>query len=314
MSRILVTGAAGFIGSHVAEALLDRGHEVVGVDAFIPYYPRPIKESNLLAVRKSPRFTFHEADLRQADVRPLVDGCEVILHEAAMAGLMKSWSDFNLYMTCNMLATQRLLEAARDAKARHFIQISTSSVYGLEATGPEDTPLKPYSPYGATKLAAETLCRAYEANFGVPVTVLRYFSVYGPRQRPDMAYNILIRALLEGRPFTMFGDGEQTRSNTYVQDCVRATLAAFDQPDKAIGETFNVGGGEIVSLNKVITYLEEMTGRKAVIERKPARPGDQRHTSANIDKIGRLLGYAPQTGVREGLNAQVEWQRQALNA
>ncbi|MFH0878954.1 MAG: NAD-dependent epimerase/dehydratase family protein [Lentisphaerota bacterium] len=312
MSRCLVTGAAGFIGSHLCEALLAKGHEVVGLDAFIPYYPRPLKENNLQAVRQHKAFTFHEGDLREADLKPLVDGCDVVFHEAAMAGLMRSWSDFNLYASCNMLGTQRLLDAVRDMKVPQFIHVSTSSVYGREAAGAEDMPLTPFSPYGITKVGAEQLCRAYEANFGVPVTVLRYFSVYGPRQRPDMAYNILIRCLFTGEAFSMFGDGTQTRSNTFVKDCVNATMLAFEKRGDAVGETFNVGGGEIVSLNKVIGILEELTGRKVNIERKPSRPGDQQHTSAHIAKIKAKLGYSPVTSVRTGLQAQLEWQKPLL--
>ncbi len=311
MSRCLVTGAAGFIGSHLCEALLSQGHEVVGVDAFIPYYPRPIKEHNLEAARKNPRFHFHERDLRKAGLNDLVKGCDVIFHEAAMAGLMLSWSDFELYESCNLLGTKRLLEAARDLKTPHVIHISTSSVYGGEATGSEDMPLAPVSPYGITKVGAEQLCRAFETNFGVPVTILRYFSVYGPRQRPDMAYNILIRALMKNEPFPVYGDGEQTRSNTFVADCVRATILAFENPKAALGQVFNIGGGEVVSLNKVIGLLEEMTGKKAVIDRKPNRPGDQKHTAANIEKAKKLLGYSPATRIADGLKAQVAWQKNA---
>jgi UDP-glucuronate 4-epimerase len=312
MSRCLVTGAAGFIGSHLSEALLAKGHEVVGVDAFIPYYPRPIKEKNLEPLRSNPRFRFHELDLRVAEIGPVVEGCDVIFHEAAMAGLMKSWSEFDLYATCNMIATKRLLEAAREAKVPQVIHVSTSSVYGKEATGPEDSPLTPFSPYGITKVAAENLCRAFEANFGVPVTVLRYFSVYGPRQRPDMAYNILIRNLFKGELFTMYGDGEQTRSNTFVADCVNATILAYEKRSVSLGQTFNVGGGEIVTLNQVIRMLEEITGKKINIQRKPPRPGDQKHTAANIEKISRMLGYRPTTRVLEGLKAQVEWEKGIL--
>lgn len=312
MSRCLVTGAAGFIGSHLSEALLAKGHDVVGVDAFIPYYPRPLKETNLKGLIEHPRFKFHELDLRTAELAPVVEGCDVIFNEAAMAGLMKSWSEFELYVSCNIIATKRLLEAARDAKVGQVIHVSTSSVYGKDAVGAnEESPLTPYSPYGVTKVGAENLCRAFEANFGVPVTILRYFSVYGPRQRPDMAYNILVRALLEGRSFTMFGDGEQSRSNTYVADCVNATILAFEKRDAALGEVFNVGGGEVVSLNKVVQILESLTGRKAVIERKPPRPGDQKHTAADISKARRILGYKPATPVLDGLRAQVEWQRSA---
>jgi len=309
MSRYLVTGAAGFVGSHLCEALLARGDEVVGLDAFIPYYDRRLKEANLDVARAHERFEFHELDLREAELKPLLEGCDAVFHEAAMPGLMKSWSELSLYSSCNLLATQRLLEAARDLELAHFIHVSTSSVYGKEATGDEDSPLRPFSPYGVTKLAAEHLCRAYEVNFGVPVTVLRYFSVYGPRQRPDMAYNLLIRRLLHQEPFVMYGDGEQTRSNTFVADCVKATLLAADKREVALGEIFNIGGGEIVSLNQVVRMLEELTGRKAKIEYREPRPGDQKHTAADIDKARHILGYEPSTRVRDGLRAQVEWHR-----
>lgn len=309
MSRCLVTGAAGFVGSHLCEALLARGHEVVGVDAFIPYYPRAVKERNLERSRSFDRFAFHELDFRTAELRDIVAGCEVVFHEGAMAGLMKSWSDFDLYVSCNMNGTKRLLEAAQAGQVQHFIHVSTSSVYGREATGGEDMPLRPFSPYGITKVGAEQLCRAFEANFGLPVTILRYFSVYGPRQRPDMAYHIIIRCLLEGQPFTLFGDGEQTRSNTYVADCVQATLLAFEKREQALGKVFNVGGGEVIALNAVIRQLEEQTGRKLQIDRKPNRPGDQSHTAADITRIQQVLGYKPVTTVRAGLQAQLEWQQ-----
>ena len=309
MSRCIVTGAAGFIGSHLCEELLAAGHEVVGIDAFIPYYPRPLKETNLSAYQDHENFSFHEVDLRSADLEPIIDGGDVVFHLAAMAGLMRSWSDFQLYSSCNAEATQRLLEAAKNTKLPQFIFGSTSSVYGREATGDESTPLAPFSPYGITKLASENLCRAYEANFGQAFTVLRYFSVYGPRQRPDMAYNILIRGLMNGETFPMFGDGEQTRSNTYVKDCVKATMLAFENQDKALGETFNVGGGEIISLNAVITLLEELTGETMKLDRQAARPGDQKHTAACVDKARELLGYNPTTSVRDGLSAQIAWQK-----
>ncbi|HMO50003.1 MAG TPA: NAD-dependent epimerase/dehydratase family protein [Kiritimatiellia bacterium] len=312
MSTYLVTGAAGFIGSQLCERLLGEGHRVVGVDCFIPYYDRSIKENNLQDLRNHPQFRFLERDLRTEDVADVMTGCEAVFHLAAMPGLMKSWDDLPLYSSCNILATQRLLEAARKTSLPHFIHISTSSVYGREATQPETSPTQPFSPYGITKLAAENLCRAYEANFGTPVTILRYFSVYGPRQRPDMAYHILIRALLEGRSFPMFGDGEQTRSNTFVADCVEATCLAARHRDRALGQAFNIGGGEIVSLNTVIGMLETLTGKKAVIERKPGRPGDQKHTAADITKAKELLGYAPVTPVREGLAAQVAWVKSLL--
>ncbi len=311
MSRCVVTGAAGFIGSHLCDALLEKGHEVLGIDAFIPYYPRDIKERNLMSARRSPRFSFLEADLRTADLAKAFEGCDAVFHEAAMAGLMRSWSDFELYADCNLNGTRRVLEAARDTRVRHVIHVSTSSVYGKVATGTEESAPRPVSPYGVTKLAAEHLCRAFEDTFGVPVTILRYFSVYGPRQRPDMAYHILIRALLHGEAFVMYGDGRQTRSNTFVADCVRATLAAFEQPRVSVGETFNVGGGEVVSLNEVIELLQTLTGKRLHIERRPSRPGDQAHTAANIDKVTRVLGYRPTTGIADGLRAQIAWHRES---
>ena len=211
---------------------------------FIPYYPREIKERNLATAQAQAAFTFHELDLREAPLHDVIESCQVIFNLAAMPGLMKSWSDFKLYSSCNGEATQRLLDAAKDTGIEQFIHVSTSSVYGREATGPETSPLQPFSPYGLTKLACENLCHAYHANFDVPFTILRYFSVYGPRQRPDMAYNILIRSLFDHKPFPLFGDGEQTRSNTYVADCVNATILAMEHRDNALGETFNVGGGE----------------------------------------------------------------------
>ncbi len=307
--RCVVTGVAGFVGSHLAEQLIARGHEVIGIDAFIPYYPRELKEQNLATLKALPDFHFEEVDLRNGDLKPLVRGADAVFHLAAMAGLMRSWSEFQLYSSCNAEATQRLLDAVRDEAVSHLLYISTSSVYGKQATGPEESLLQPFSPYGITKLAGEQLCRAYEANYQVPITILRYFSVYGPRQRPDMAYNILIRSLLNGAPFVMYGDGEQTRSNTYCLDGVEATLLAFEKRDVALGQTFNVGGGEIVSLNKVCGMLEELLGQKLDIKREPARPGDQKHTSANIEKARTLLGYNPSTRLYDGLKAQIEWQR-----
>jgi UDP-glucuronate 4-epimerase len=309
MAICLVTGAAGFIGSHLCEELLARGHRVLGVDTFIPYYPRTLKEHNVSSIRNIPGFTFYEVDLRREDLLPLLKNVEVVFHLAAMAGLVRSWSDFDLYMTCNIGVTQRLLEAAHLNNIKHFIHGSTSSVYGRCATGAEDSPLEPVSPYGVTKLGAEHLCRAYAENFRLPLTILRFFSVYGPRQRPDMAYNIFIRSLLHDEPITIYGDGEQSRSNTFVADCVRGIVLAFEKRGQSVGQIFNLGGGEIVTLNQVLDTLAGLLGRRPRITFAQARPGDQRHTAANIEKAHRLLGYTPSTSVTEGLQAQVEWQR-----
>ena len=312
MAQVLVTGAAGFVGSHLSEQLLAAGHTVVGVDAFIPYYPRAIKERNLATALANPAYTFHELDLRRAELAPVLDGVEIVFHTAAMAGLLKSWQQFEEYMSCNILATQRLLDAAVAANVGHFLHCSTSSVYGRFATGDERAPLAPISPYGITKLAAEELCRAYGEKDGLRFTILRLFSVYGPRQRPDMGYNIFIRKILAGETITVDGDGTDSRSNTYVADCVRGLMLAAEQPEKSMGQVFNLGGGEEVNVNEVLAMLEELSGQKARIEHGPQRPGDQRRTVADIGKARSLLGYDPQTRIVDGLAAQLAWQRSIM--
>lgn len=309
MAICLVTGAAGFVGSHLSEQLIADGHTVRGLDAFIPYYPRELKEDNLANLRGQQNFDFYEADLRTAELSSIVDGVDVIFHLAAQAGLRRSWSEFDSYMTCNIQATQRLLEATVAADVGHFINISTSSAYGRFATGDEESPTEPISPYGITKLAAEMLCRAYATNHGLPLTVCRLFSVYGPRQRPDMGYNIFINAILNDELITIDGDGTDSRSNTFVTDCARGLILAFEQPEKSIGETFNIGGGFEVNVLQVLEMLEELSGKKPKTTFGPPRAGDQRRTVANTDKARRLLGYDPQTTVLEGLRAQLAWQR-----
>jgi nucleoside-diphosphate-sugar epimerase len=307
--KCLVTGAAGFIGSHLCERLLREGHVVTGLDAFVPYYPRPLKEANLTAARRQRQFTFFNRDLRSDRLDDVLSGVEAVFHLAAMAGLTRSWTDFDLYAGCNLTATQRLLEATRGLSGlKRFIHVSTSSVYGRYSSGDESMPTRPVSPYGVTKLAAENLCRSYE-ELGLPVVVLRYFSVYGPRQRPDMGYHRFIEALLRGESMTVFGDGQQVRGNTYIDDCVEATVAALSAP---VGEIYNVGGGETASVWDIVARLEKIIGKKAVIGREPARPGDQRYTFADTGKLARHLGWQPRTGLDEGLARQVDWQRQSI--
>jgi UDP-glucuronate 4-epimerase len=310
--RVLVTGAAGFVGSHLAESLVAGGHDVVGLDSFVEYYPRSIKESNLAALRREPRFELIEADLRDADLAPALAGVDAVVHEAAMAGLPRSWTEFRTYMDCNLLGTQRLLEAARSANLRRFVHISTSSVYGRDAVGDETTPTRPISPYGVTKLAAENLVLAFVDSNGFPATILRYFSIFGPRQRPDMAYNIFIEALLDGRPIQVFGDGGQSRTNTYVADAVAATIAAIDRG--AVGEIYNIGGGESITLLDAIGVIGDAVGRAPAIEFLPTRLGDQRHTQADTTKAREALGFRPTVGPAEGLRAQVAWQRARRDA
>jgi nucleoside-diphosphate-sugar epimerase len=303
--RCVVTGAAGFIGSHLAEYLLRQGHEVAGIDAFIPYYDPQIKRRNLAGIERQPKSRFVQLDLRTDAIDPVLDGAEVIFHIAAMPGLTASWTDFDLYQGCNVTATQRLLEAVRRSapRLRRLVYASTSSVYGRYASGDESLPTKPVSPYGVTKLAGEHLCRAYADAFGLPVVALRYFSVYGPRQRPDMGYHKFMRALLDGRPVTVYGDGQQVRGNTYVDDCVAATVAAAGAHP---GELYNVGGGETATVWEILHRIEAIAGRRFEVRREPARPGDQRYTFADTTKLRTHFGWEPRTTLDEGLARQWE--------
>ena len=306
--RCLVTGAAGFIGSHLSERLLDEGHEVIGLDMFHSYYPRPRKEQNLAGLRGRARFELLEMDLRRDDLSPALDGVETVFHEAAMPGLERCWGWFEEYLSCNVLATQRLLEAARLARPRVFVHASTSSVYGRISRCAEDALTRTASPYGATKLCAESLATAYHESFGLAVVVLRYFSVYGPRQRPDMGYAIFADRVLRGEPITIFGDGEQTRGNTFVADCVDATVRAAERGRP--GEVYNVGGGEARSANWVVETIQRIVGRPVEITHGPERAGEQREALADTRKARRELGWEPRTSLEDGLRAQVEWQRQ----
>jgi nucleoside-diphosphate-sugar epimerase len=309
--KCLVTGAAGFIGSHLCERLLRDGHDVVGVDGFIPYYPRSLKEANLRQAQRQTAFEFQELDLRNEPLDDMLDGVEVVFHLAANAGLPRSWTQFDLYESCNVAATQRLLAASIARGVKRFINVSTSSVYGRHASGDETLPTRPISPYGVTKLAAEQLCRAYAEELGLPLVVLRYFSVYGPRQRPDMGYYKFIDSLLTGSPITVHGDGQQIRGNTFISDCVEATVRAIDAP---LGETYNVGGGETASVWDILHKLEKLTRRKAIVVKSAARAGDQRSTCADTSKIMRDLGWRPRVSLDEGLALQVDWQAETVGS
>jgi len=312
MTKALVTGVAGFIGSHLAERLLADGWQVTGVDCFTDYYPRPFKERNLAAVLGRPGFEFVEADLAVADSAPLVAGSEVVFHLAGQAGVRSSWgTSFEAYTHNNINATQRLLEAAKNARPRRFVYASSGSIYGDVQVMPirEDTAPQPVSPYGVTKLAGEHLCHLYGCNWGVPFVALRYFTVYGPRQRPDMAFHRFIRAMLCDQPISLFGGGEQTRDFTFVADVVEATARAADA---APGLVLNVSGGSRVSVNQVIATLEELIGHPARVDRQAWQAGDQQHTWADSTAARQALGYAPRVSVRDGLAAEVEWLRGIL--
>lgn len=304
--RVMVTGAAGFIGSHLVRELAERGIEVVGVDCYLPdSYDAEVKRAAGEAVASLPHVTMVEADIRDPLPGSVWSGVTDVVNLAAMPGLVKSWDDFDLYQSCNLTGVHRLLEGAMAQGIDHFVQISTSSVYGSLATGSEDDPLRPISPYGVTKLAGERLTAAYGASFDVPYTALRYFSVFGPGQRPDMAYHIVCERILDEQPVPIFGDGLQSRSNTYVMDIVRATVLALEVGPT--NETMNIAGGETVSLLDAVRILEDELGRPARLEFGPARPGDQRHTQGDTTKAERLLGYRAEVPVEEGLRRQARW-------
>jgi nucleoside-diphosphate-sugar epimerase len=306
----LVTGAAGFIGSHLCDRLLADGHRVVGVDCFTSYYPRAVKERNLQTARRHPRFEFRELDLSADPLDGLADGVDWVFHLAAMPGLVRSWTDAGLYTRHNLTATHRLLDAVRGRPVRKFVYASTSSVYGKYASGDETLPTRPSSPYGITKLAGEQLVRVYGDEYGLPAVTLRFFSVYGPRQRPEMGYHLFVNAILTGKPIPLTGDGLHVRGNTFVADCVDATVRAAEAA--LPGETYNLGGGELTTVIEVIRTIERLTGRTATIERQPPRAGDQLATAADIGKLRRHLGWRPTTGLDAGLAAQVRWQERLL--
>ncbi len=307
----LVTGAAGFIGSHLCERLLREGHRVIGLDAFTAYYPREAKEANLSALRGDPRFRLVETDLAREALAPLVGEADFIFHQAGQPGVRKSWGrDFDVYVEHNIRATQRLLEAAKGStRLQRLVFASSSSIYGESQELPlrEETPPRPYSPYGVTKLAAEHLCALYQANHGVPSVALRYFTVYGPRQRPDMGFHRFIRAALQDHPIAIYGDGEQTRDFTYVSDVVEANWLAL--APGVVGRVFNIGGGSRSSLNQILATLEEILGRPIRREQAARQPGDVRHTWADATRARDVLGFSPRVSLRDGLAHQVEWIR-----
>jgi nucleoside-diphosphate-sugar epimerase len=307
--KAFVTGCAGFIGSTLTERLLADGAEVTGIDCFTDYYPRPAKERNLSAARAHPRFRFVDAPIQDADLGALLADRTHIFHLAAQAGVRKSWGrDFQIYTTNNIEATQRLLEAATAMPAlERLVYSSSSSVYGDRVPMPmrEDARPEPVSPYGVSKLAAEQLCYLYYANFGVPAVSLRYFTVYGPRQRPDMAFHKFLRATITGEPIAVFGDGDQTRDFTFIADAVNANVLAATRG--VPGRVYNIGGGSRVSVNDVLTMIERVTGRRPRVNVDPVQKGDMRHTYADTSRAREDLGYVPAVGLEAGLAAEYQW-------
>ena len=308
--RCLVSGAAGFIGSHLAERLVRDGHEVISIDCFLDYYPREVKEENLAGLKKSPNFHFLEANLLELDLPALVQKTDFIFHLAAQAGVRASWGEsFSIYTENNIRATQRLLESCKGQKISKFILASSSSVYGDAEEMPtsENSAPKPVSPYGLSKLACEHLCYLYWKNYKIPYLALRYFTVYGPRQRPDMAFHKFLRSALHGKEIEIYGDGNQTRDFTYISDIINATVKSISTD--AVAESVNLGGGSPATIWQVLNIIEEITGKRVRLRHIEEQKGDVRHTCADITKAQRILGYAPQVRLGDGLRKQFLWQK-----
>ena len=307
--KLVVTGAAGFIGSHLCDRLLEAGHEVVGIDGYVPFYPREMKERNLAKAKASKSFTLHETLIEKADDLPsILKGASAIYHLAAQAGVRASWGDdFAGYVEHNVLGTQRLLESAVNAKVPRLIYASSSSVYGDVKELPlrESMALSPVSPYGVTKLAAEHLVHLYGKANDLSVTSLRFFTVYGPRQRPDMAFHRFLKAVRDGQPITLYGDGEQTRDFTFINDLIDVLQCSLVQ-GKA-GLVYNVGGGQRISVLKVLEAIASVTGREVRIDRQEGQKGDMRDTLADTAQAARDLGFIPKTPLATGLKAEWEW-------
>jgi UDP-glucose 4-epimerase len=302
--KALVTGCAGFIGSHLTEKLLENGYNVVGIDCFTDYYPREIKESNLSNFLNHNNFEFIEKDILDITRFPDVD---YVFHQAAQAGVRASWGkSFEIYTRNNVDATQKLLEYYKESDIKKFVYASSSSVYG-DAKLPmrEDSLPKPFSPYGVTKLAAENLCYLYYKNYHVPTVSLRYFTVYGPRQRPDMAINKFFKAIYNDEEITVFGDGTQTRDFTYVSDVVEANILVAES--KLTGEVFNVAGGSRISVNELIDLMKNSTGREANIKNIETQKGDVKDTHADVKKAREILGWKPTIKINEGLKNYLDW-------
>jgi UDP-glucuronate 4-epimerase len=309
--KAVVTGVAGFVGSTLAGRLLREGHEVAGVDALTDYYDVAQKRSNLATLDGTPGFRLVEGDLNEVDLAALLDGADAVFHQAGQPGVRKSWGrDFDVYVDANVRATQRVLEACVEhPTVSRVVYASSSSVYGEAEAYPtdEDDVPRPRSPYGVTKLAAEHLCSLYAANLGVPTVSLRYFTVYGPRQRPDMAFHRFIRATLAGDPVPLYGTGEQIRDFTFIDDVVEANVLAATVPDVPAGSVLNIAGGSSISVNEVLDELGAIHGSPVRVDRQEAALGDVSRTGGATDRVQRVLGWKPRVAVRDGLRAEYDW-------
>ncbi|MDE1840485.1 MAG: NAD-dependent epimerase/dehydratase family protein [Thaumarchaeota archaeon] len=304
----MVTGAAGFIGSHLAERLLKDKFRVIGIDCFTNYYSKDIKQKNLETCLQNENFTFIEDDLMDVDLATIFKKSKLLFHEAAQPGVRSSWGkEFDTYVKDNIQVTQRILEIAKDVKTlEKIVMASSSSIYGNQpGKMSEDTLPRPVSPYGVTKLASENLGFVYAQNFNLPVTSLRYFTVYGPRQRPDMAFTRFIRANLEGSKITIYGNGSQSRDFTFVSDIVDANILVSES--KIHGNALNIGGGSVHTIKEVIKMIENTTGVESKIVFEPPQKGDVLKTESNIEKASKILRYKPNIMLKKGLIEQVNW-------
>ncbi len=311
----LVTGAAGFIASHLCRRLLKEGFKVVGIDSFTDFYPKRIKEKNIKPLRKDENFEFITGDLNDLDLKKILKKTDYVFHHAAQAGVRKSWGDnFSVYLKNNIEATQKLLEVAKNLNLKKFIYASSSSVYGNCPDLPmsETSPLHPFSPYGVTKLAAENLCLLYCKNYGVPSISLRFFTVYGPGQRPDMAFHKFFKAMAKDKQIPVYGDGNQTRDFTYIDDVIDANFASLKKGK--VGEIYNIGGGTRKKLKDIFPLLENICQKQVRLVRKEKQKGDVPHTFANIEKARKDLNYSPQIKLRDGLKEEWLWTKKLYSS
>lgn len=302
--RALITGCAGFIGSNLTDHLLDKGYDVVGIDCFTDYYSKGLKEGNISNALKNDKFKFIEKDILEINKYPDVD---YVFHMAAQAGVRASWGkNFQVYTKNNIEATQKLLEFYKDQTIQKFVYSSSSSVYGdSKLPMNEKSLLKPVSPYGVSKLAAEHLCYLYWKNYNIPTVSLRYFTVYGPRQRPDMAINKFVKSILNGDEIVVYGNGKQTRDFTYIDDVIRAIVASAKSNLK--GKVINVGGGSRISVNDLIKEIEHISGSTANVKYVEKEKGDVKNTCADLNKINELLGWKPKIKIQDGLKSYIKW-------
>ena len=306
--RVLVTGVCGFIGSHLAERLLDSGYDVLGIDCYLDNYSRELKEQNLKILERKSNFSFLEDNIISLNIEEILNGVNGVFHQAAIAGVRASWGkNFQTYLENNILATQLLLEASKGRKIDKFVYASSSSVYGDSTELPvkEDSPTVPISPYGVTKLGGEKLAVLYHKNFDVPTVSLRYFTVYGPRQRPDMGIHKFISSTVRGEDIEIYGDGEQTRDFTYVDDIVEANILAFEKGRN--GGIYNIGGASRIKLIDCINLIKEISNKSTDVKFCPVQKGDAKHTFSDISKAREELGYIPKVGIEDGLKNHYDW-------